>query len=330
MGWFSHKNKESAAEAEGAYVARAEDVSGAGAGRGRGKRSDGTKLPTEPVDPVLPEKKRARRRLVGAVALVLAVIIGLPMVLDSEPKPLAGDIAIQIPSKDKPYSASDVAGPTSAVPASQSLDANEELVDDVKAVVKTGAKSENKPENKPVLKPEPENKPVLKSEPETKLETKPETKPVLKPETKSVLKPEAKPETKPVIKPPVKSEPKPETKPAVKVDAKPDAKPVSKPEPAAKPEESTQRAKAILDAGAEPANSKFVVQVAALATQEKIDELQGKLRGAGIASYTQKVATESGNRTRIRLGPFASKEEAMKVRDKLVKLGLNGTLIPQP
>ena len=51
------------------------------------------------ADPVLPEKKRARRRLIGAVALVLAAVIGLPMVLDSEPKPLAQDIDIKIPSK---------------------------------------------------------------------------------------------------------------------------------------------------------------------------------------------------------------------------------------
>ncbi len=55
----------------------------------------------EPVDPMLPEKKRARRRLIGASALVLAAVIGLPMIFDSEPKPLADDIAIQIPPRDK-------------------------------------------------------------------------------------------------------------------------------------------------------------------------------------------------------------------------------------
>lgn len=55
----------------------------------------------EPMDPMLPEKKRARRRLIGATALVLAAIIGLPMIFDSEPKPLSNDIAIQIPPRDK-------------------------------------------------------------------------------------------------------------------------------------------------------------------------------------------------------------------------------------
>lgn len=43
-------------------------------------------------------KKRARRRLVGAVALVLVVIVFLPMLLDSEPKPLSEDVSINIPA----------------------------------------------------------------------------------------------------------------------------------------------------------------------------------------------------------------------------------------
>jgi len=43
-------------------------------------------------------KKRARRRLVGAVALVTIVAVFLPMVLDHEPKPVSQDINIQIPS----------------------------------------------------------------------------------------------------------------------------------------------------------------------------------------------------------------------------------------
>jgi DedD protein len=51
------------------------------------------------LDPTLPEKQRARRRLVGAIALVLAAIVILPMVLDSHPKPVTDDIAIDIPSR---------------------------------------------------------------------------------------------------------------------------------------------------------------------------------------------------------------------------------------
>jgi DedD protein len=46
------------------------------------------------------ERARARRRLIGAVVLVLLGVVGLPMIFDRAPKPLAVDIAIEIPGKD--------------------------------------------------------------------------------------------------------------------------------------------------------------------------------------------------------------------------------------
>ena len=46
-------------------------------------------------------KRKARRRLIGAVALTLAVVVILPMVLDSEPRQAGQDIELRIPSADK-------------------------------------------------------------------------------------------------------------------------------------------------------------------------------------------------------------------------------------
>lgn len=47
-------------------------------------------------------KRQTRRRLIGAVALVLFVVILLPVVFDSEPAPATGnDIELRIPNKDK-------------------------------------------------------------------------------------------------------------------------------------------------------------------------------------------------------------------------------------
>src|SRR6185503_18403345 len=51
-------------------------------------------------DEELQLKKRARRRLIGAIVLVSAVAVILPMVLDSEPRPVSQNINIQIPSPD--------------------------------------------------------------------------------------------------------------------------------------------------------------------------------------------------------------------------------------
>jgi DedD protein len=46
-------------------------------------------------------RRKARRRLIGAVALTLAVVVILPMVLDSEPRPAVQDIELRIPAPDK-------------------------------------------------------------------------------------------------------------------------------------------------------------------------------------------------------------------------------------
>ncbi|HET7831452.1 MAG TPA: SPOR domain-containing protein [Gallionella sp.] len=53
------------------------------------------------TDEELNLRRKARRRLIGAIALTLAVVVILPMVLDSEPKPAAQDIDLRIPSPDK-------------------------------------------------------------------------------------------------------------------------------------------------------------------------------------------------------------------------------------
>lgn len=304
MGLFSffRKNKQDSTSVEGEFSSRAEEESNAI--RGRGKRKQGT----APVDPVLPEKKRARRRLVGAVALVLAVIIGLPMILDSEPKPLADDIAIQIPSKDKPVApAADhpaSASSSSRVAASAALDKKEEIVDAANLPGTPAAST----------KPGAE---VAAADAKAVEPTKPAStdKPPQNPH--AAVKPDSKSETKPVEKAAAKPDPKVAAQAAAKADDAARAKAIleGQPEAPAKP-------------AADKKSGKFVVQVAALATQEKINELQGKLKEAGIKSYTQKVATESGDRTRIRVGPFASKEEAEKVRGKLAQIGLNGTLVP--
>ena len=63
---------------------------------------------------------RARRRLAGAVALVLAAVVVLPMLLDSEPAPVSNKIPIKIPDRNSPFQPNltdPVATNSSATPA---------------------------------------------------------------------------------------------------------------------------------------------------------------------------------------------------------------------
>jgi DedD protein len=309
---FSRKNKQEPVSSDGEFYSRADEESTAI--RGRGRRKD--KQTNDPVDPVLPEKKRARRRLVGAIALVLAAIIGLPMIFDSEPKPVADDITIQIPSKDKPSSKASISNQSiapsgSRIAASASLDPKEEVVAVSAnpaavttamvaggAAVATAAVVKNKVSDKPSesIKPAAIDKVQV-------AESRPEAKPTQTASTKIEAK----------------GEPKPEVAANQKLNDAPKAK--DKAKDSATHPDSKDGSKTIADKNA----GKYALQVAALLTQEKINELQGKLKKAGFTTFTQKVPTESGVSTRIRVGPYASKEEADKARAKLIKMGLNGT-----
>ncbi|MGS0741601.1 SPOR domain-containing protein [Glaciimonas sp. GG7] len=322
LSLFSKKKPQPNAE-QSAYQSRStEDTSRIRASR---KDKNSGKKSNDAIDPVLPEKKRARRRLVGAIALVLAVVIILPMVLDSEPKPLSNDIAIQIPSRDKPASTSEAA--LAAVPAAasatvssasgvasagDSLDQQEEIIDPAStAAVPTKQQPSvtnlagSRSAASAIPAPAPQIMADNKTEPNSIV--KPESKPKVKDDRKSIPPPKAN------IR-------------ANKLDDN-DVSPVA---------DDSARAAAILNghnnvpspSSAEKKSAKFIIQVAALASQEKVDELQGKLSSAGIHSYTQKIKTSSGERIRIRIGPFASKEEAEKARTKLAPLGLSGALIP--
>lgn len=335
MGLFSlfRKNKQESASGQGEFFSRS--AGGASTARNSSRAAGNSRKSVkadkdDSVDPVLPEKKRARRRLIGAVALVLAVVIVLPMILDSEPHPLGEDIAIQIPSRNG--SEADKPKPVPAEP-------KEEFVDPATMNGGTG-----KPAIAPGAPAIAASTVVAPVTPAVPVQSPPPVadKPVEKPAEKAV--PAEKPEARPVPKAEPKAEVK-DSKVAVKPaprkeEAKKDSKETAKPRTAEKSDKSDDaaRALAILEgktagadkkhATAQAASGKFVIQVAALATQEKVDELRGKLSGAGIKSYTQKVATQSGDRTRIRVGPFTSREEADRMRAKINKLGLNATIVP--
>ncbi|CAH0443297.1 hypothetical protein LMG10661_00110 [Ralstonia syzygii subsp. syzygii] len=102
MGLFSifssRKHAESARGAAGSAADVARDAvresRAASASRGRTARRDGDV--DDGLDPELPQKQRARRRLIGAVVLVGAAVVVLPLVFDAKPRPVTDSVAVQI------------------------------------------------------------------------------------------------------------------------------------------------------------------------------------------------------------------------------------------
>jgi DedD protein len=74
---------------------------------------------------------------------------------------------------------------------------------------------------------------------------------------------------------------------------------------------------------------KFAVQVAAPANEKAARELSDRLKNGGFAAFTEKVETRDGARYRVRIGPFASRDDAELVRARLKTAGVNGNLVTQ-
>ena len=220
-------------------------------------------------------KKRARRRLVGAVAFAGLAAIVLPMVMDEEPKQQVQDVQIRIPSQDQA------------------------------------------PPFQPRLEPagiETNGPPTSSDEKTSRSVEKAAEKPVEKVPEKSA----AKPAEKPVEKPATKSTEKTPEKTAVKkLDAQTEA----------------QRAAAIL-AGKSPAsessppgsNGAYVVLIGAFSNASNVKQLQTKLGELGIKVYTEPLDSPEGRKTRVRAGPFTSREAAEKALEKMRRIGVNGVI----
>lgn len=237
----------------------------------------------EDTDVQLHLKKRARRRLVGAVAFVVFVAVALPMIMDHEPKQAVQDVEIRIPGQDeKPFA----------------------------------PKFATAPVDKPVVPPaEPEEVPV----PAPK---QPQAAPKVEPTAKLVDKPAEKPAEKPVEKAPEKTPAKPE-KPADKAPEKPAAK------PAAKEEGDAKRAAAILAGkAAEPAakGGEHVILIGAFANEANVKTIKSKLGELSIRTYTEPLDSPQGRKTRVRAGPFPSREAAEKALDRMKRIGVSGVV----
>ncbi|QBK06145.1 SPOR domain-containing protein [Hylemonella gracilis] len=76
-------------------------------------RKGGDEQPTPAAQPESVEalRRRAKNRLIGAVILVVAGIVGFPLLVDKEPRPVAQDLPILIPARDQLAPLASPAGP---------------------------------------------------------------------------------------------------------------------------------------------------------------------------------------------------------------------------
>jgi DedD protein len=69
--------------------------------KSRKKKVDEPVAAASPAESIEVMRRRARHRLIGAVVLVLAGVIGFPLLFDTQPRPVAVDIPIEIPDRNK-------------------------------------------------------------------------------------------------------------------------------------------------------------------------------------------------------------------------------------
>lgn len=240
------------------------------------------------ADDVQVLRLRARRRLIGAAVLVAAGVVGFPLIFETQPRPIPVDLPIEIPRKDS--------APPLTVPTREPLAQQAEPA-------------------RPAASDEPA--PVVSPPPATELPRvaeKPADKPVLA----------EKPADRPVEKPPAKTAEK-STEKAVEKAAD---KPADRPKAAAN---DGARAQALLEgkdaATASAAAARYIVQVGAFGENKAAQEVRGKVEKLGLKTYAQAVDTADGRRIRVRLGPFASRDEAERAAAKLKAAGLSGAIL---
>jgi len=242
-------------------------------------------------DEQLALKKRARRRLVGAIVFASFAAVVLPMVMDQEPPTATPTIELRIPAQEKGF----VPPPTGvARPAAG------------------------------VAEPVPAAEPKASAEvPLAKAELLP-AKPAPAAEIRPAVKPEAKTEIRPATTQAAKLTKTPESKaPPVKA-AKPEA---ASPPADARRAQTLLEGKSAEGAGG--TDGQHVVLIGAFANPANVQSLQKKLGEMGLRVYTEPLDSPQGKKTRVRVGPFPNRDAAEKAAARMKSIGVSGVVAPK-
>ena len=232
---------------------------------------------------------RARRRLAGAVALVLAAVVILPMLLDSEPAPVSSKIPIKIPDRNAPFQPN-LSDPVASNSASEPA---------------PGASAAA-----------PASTPPVTSAPVSTAPAKPEGKPRVDPVATPTKTDPPKVEA---------AKPTPNSAPTNRSDDGARAVALLEGRPTA---ESSSPPGAVTTPKA-PTRGNFVVQAVSLDASADAQAQKNKLLAAGVGNAFVDGPVDVGGkaRYRVRVGPFPSREAAQAAQTRLRTLGYDGAFI---
>ena len=238
-------------------------------------------------------RRRARRRLVGAIVLALGAAVFVPMLLESDPKPLGEDVAVKIPPVDEGKFVNRLTEKGKSDPAKPSPVRSD-------AAKADGAKGDAHPTDS--AKADPQKGETAKADAPKEAppaEAPKESAPL--PAKRTIAEAEQK-----MLGAPAKAAPAPAT--AAKSLPAPAASAPPAPPPSAQGD----------------AVAGFSVQLAAFSDDKGANALANKLKKAGYAAYTEPLETSKGTLWRVRVGPFPSREAAAAGRDRLKGEGYSG------
>lgn len=257
-------------------------------------------------------RRKARRRLVGAIVLALAAAIIVPMLLENEPRPLGDDVSVQIPSKDEGRFVNRLTGTTpDAKPAPRAEGGATGTVSKPLEPAPAASRA-GTPRGGGAPSPADPRQAIAEAEQRV---LAPAASPITKAApVRDATEPKREPEPRPAAEAPTAT-PAPTAAPA------PSATPTTPPVPTATTAPVTSPA-----SGAAPASPAegFVVQLAAFADDKGANALANKLKRANYAAFVEPVSTSRGMLWRVRVGGYASRAEADAARARLKEEGYSG------
>jgi DedD protein len=286
----------------------------------------------EPADINVDElRRRARRRLVGAVVLALGVAVVVPMLLETEQKPLGEDVSVKIPPVDegkfvnrlndpkaapsKPQDAAPSAAESAPSPATSDAAArtsryDTRVPDAPNAATQGTASSDSAAPTRSSIPsaPAPQAADAHASNATPDKAASGSEKPVI------ITDKGASAGERPASG---TSE-----RPSTSASERPSASTSER--PSASTSERSSASASERPSASSAHRDGFAVQLAAFADDKGANSLAGRLKRAGYAAYTEPLKTSKGTLWRVRVGPYPSREAALAARDKLKTEGQNG------